>query len=49
MDTSIESDDIIVADDAGVDPEDTDNVHSDEELDADSDDECPYISVQSMG
>ena len=42
MDTSIESDDIIVADDAGVDPEDTDNVHSDEELDAESDDECPY-------
>ena len=42
MDTSIESDDIIVADDVGVDPEDTGNVHSDEELDADSDDECPY-------
>ena len=38
----MESDDIIDADDVDVEPEDTGNVHSDEELDADSDDECPY-------
>ena len=49
MDTSMESDDIIDADDVDVEPEDIGNVHSDEELDSDSDDECPYISVQSMG
>ena len=42
MDTSIESDGIIDPDGMDVDPEDTGNVHSDEELDADSDDECPY-------
>ena len=42
MDTSMESDDIIDADDVDVEPEDTGNVHSDEEHDADSDDECPY-------
>mmetsp|Transcript_11895 Transcript_11895/g.53695 ORF Transcript_11895/g.53695 Transcript_11895/m.53695 type:complete len:196 (-) Transcript_11895:524-1111(-) len=46
MDTSIESDDIIVADDVGVDPEDTGNVHSDEELDADSDGECPHDYIR---
>ena len=38
----MESDDIIDADDVDVEPEDTGNVHSGEELDADSDDECPY-------
>ena len=42
MDTSIESDGIIDPDGMDVDPEDTGNVHSDEELDAGSDDECPY-------
>ena len=38
----MESDDIIDADDVDVEPEDTGNVHSDEELDAGSDHECPY-------
>ena len=38
----MESDDIIDADDVDVEPEETGNVHSDEELDAGSDDECPY-------
>mgnify|MGYP006131159119 CR=1 FL=1 len=48
MDTSMESDDIIDADDVDVEPEDTGNVHSDEELDADSDEECLISTIDGM-